>query len=454
MTITLRAEGRSLSVANARTFKGGVHPHETGNGKQSTNAQPIVDATAPACVTIPLSQHIGAPCKCIVAVGQQVAMGQVIGEAEGFVSAPVHASVSGKVKAITTCTVASGKTVPAVVIENDYQDRWDESVKPRENADSLTAQELVTIVRECGIVGLGGATFPTAVKLSPPAEKKVDTLILNGAECEPYLTSDHRMMLEHAPEIVDGMLLEARMLGAQRLIIGIEENKPDAIAALQQAAQGKNIEVAALKTKYPQGGEKQLIFALTGRRVPNGKLPADVHTVVNNVTTAYAVSAAVRQGRPLIDSIVTVAGRVQKPKNFRVRIGTMIHDLVEACGGFEEGVRKVVVGGGMMGIAVSTLEIPVMKGTSAVLAFGEEGVHDEESACIRCGRCVKACPMRLVPTRLDALARRFRWEDCEKEGAMNCIECGACTFTCPAKRELTQSCRMAKLGIRASAKKS
>ena len=442
-------------MANTRTFKGGVHPHETGNGKQSTNAQAVIDAKVPAFVTIPLSQHIGAPCKCVVTPGQVVAMGQVIGEAGGFVSAPVHASVSGKVKALCNCVLQSGKRVPAVVIENDFEDRWDECVKPRANVGSLNAKELLEIVRDRGIVGLGGATFPTAVKLAPPPEKQVDTLILNGAECEPYLTSDHRLMLEHAAEVVDGMLLEAKMLGASRMMVGIEDNKPDAVSAMQQAAQGKNIEVVALPTKYPQGGEKQLIFALTGRRVPNGGLPADVKTVVSNVSTAYAVSKAVRENKPLIDRVVTVAGHVKKPANLRVRIGTPLLDLVQACGGFEDGVRKVVLGGPMMGAAISTLNIPVTKGTSGLLAFGAEGVHAKESPCIRCGRCVQACPMRLVPTQIDAYARRSHWEDCEKIGAMNCMECGACTFVCPAKRELTQSCRMAKLGIRAAgAKKS
>ena len=351
-------------MANTRTFKGGVHPHETGNGKQSTNAQAVIDAKVPAFVTIPLSQHIGAPCKCVVTPGQVVAMGQVIGEAGGFVSAPVHASVSGKVKALCNCVLQSGKSVPAVVIENDFEDRWDECVKPRANVGSLNAKELLEIVRDRGIVGLGGATFPTAVKLAPPPEKQVDTLILNGAECEPYLTSDHRLMLEHAAEVVDGMLLEAKMLGASRMMVGIEDNKPDAVSAMQQAAQGKNIEVVALPTKYPQGGEKQLIFALTGRRVPNGGLPADVKTVVSNVSTAYAVSKAVRENKPLIDRVVTVAGHVKKPANLRVRIGTPLLDLVQACGGLEDGVRKVVLGGPMMGAAISTLNIPVTKGTS------------------------------------------------------------------------------------------
>lgn len=441
-------------MANTRTFKGGVHPHETGNGKQSTNAQPVIDAKVPACVVIPLSQHIGAPCKCVVPPGQTVAMGQVIGEAGGFVSAPVHASVSGTVKAISSCVVASGQRVNAVVIENDFQDRWDESVKPRQNVGSLDAKQLLDIVRDRGIVGLGGATFPTAVKLAPPAEKHVDTLILNGAECEPYLTSDHRLMVEHAAQVIDGMLLEAKILNATKLLVGIEDNKPDAVAAMRQAAEGKNIEVVALPTRYPQGGEKQLIFALTGRRVPNGALPADVQTVVSNVSTAYAVSLAVRENKPLIDRVVTVAGRVKKPANLRVRIGTPLYDLVEACGGFEDGVRKIVLGGPMMGMAISSLNIPVTKSTGGLLAFGEEGVHAQESSCIRCGRCVEACPMRLVPTRIDAFARRSQWEECSKLGAMNCMECGACTFVCPAKRELTQSCRMAKMGIRASAKKS
>ena len=438
----------------ARTFKGGVHPHEVGNGKAATCQAPIRDMKAPARVTIPLSQHIGAPCKCIVEAGQHVALGQLIGEAGGFVSAPVHASVSGTVLAVTSCTLANGRNVPAVVIENDYQDTWDQSISPRENVDALSAKELCEIVRNAGIVGLGGATFPTSVKLAPPPEKKVDTLILNGAECEPYLTNDHRLMLERAQQVVRGALIAKKILGAGKVYIGIEDNKPDAVANMTKEASGTDIEVVALPAKYPQGGEKQLIYALTKRRVPNGGLPADAGVVVTNVSTAAAIATAVYEGKPLIDRVVTVTGMVKNPANIRARIGTPLSALVEECGGFEEGVRKIVLGGPMMGPTITSLNIPVIKGTGGLLALGEEGVHAKEAPCIHCGRCVAACPMRLVPTQLDAFARRSRWSDAEKGGAMNCLECGACTFACPSKRELTQSCRMAKAAIAASRKKS
>lgn len=438
----------------ARTFKGGVHPHEVGHGKAATNQAAIVNMKAPAKVTIPLSQHIGAPCKCIVEVGQHVALGQMIGEAGGFVSAPVHASVSGTVTDVTACTLVNGRSVPAVVIENDYQDAWDESIAPRENVDALSAKELGEIVRNAGIVGLGGATFPTAVKLAPPAEKKVDTLILNGAECEPYLTNDHRLMIERAPQVIRGALIAKKILGASKVYLGIEDNKPDAIANMTKDAAGTGIEVVALPTKYPQGGEKQLIYAITKRRVPNGGLPADVGVVVTNVSTAAAIATAVYEGKPLIDRVVTVTGKVKNPANVRARIGTMLSELIEACGGFEDGVRKIVLGGPMMGPTVTALNIPVIKGSGGILVLGEEGVHAKESPCIRCGRCAEACPMRLVPTQIDAFSRRSRWSDAEKAGAFNCMECGACTYVCPAKRELTQSCRMAKAAIAASRKKS
>lgn len=431
-------------MAITQTFGGGVHPHEIGNGKNATQSQPIVNAAAPARVTIAMSQHLGAPAACCVKVGQVVNMGQVIGEAQGAISAPVHASVSGKVVALTTCVLAGGKSVPAVVIDNDFEDRWDESVKPCENVDALSAQDIMKIARDCGIVGLGGATFPTAVKLNTEKlDPKPDTLVINGSECEPYLTSDHRLMVESAEQVMDGIRFAMKATGVKCAKVGIEDNKPDAIEAMKAAAT-EGIEVVALPAKYPQGYEKMLIYALTGRKVPNGKLPSAVQCVVMNVATCAALSDAVRKGQPIIDRVVTVAGRVAKPCNLRVRIGVALLDVIDQAGGMTEGVRKLICGGPMMGKAMSTLNTPITKNFSAFLALGDEGVSAEESACIRCGRCLRACPMGLMPAKMDALVRHGDYAGAIAAGALNCMECGSCTYSCPAKRELLQAIKVAK----------
>lgn len=439
-------------MATTQTFGGGVHPREIGNGKTATQSSQIVNAAAPARVTIAMAQHGGAPAACCVKVGQSVKMGQVIGEAQGYISAPVHASVSGKVVAVTTCTLPNGKSAPAVVIENDFQDSWDESVKACENVDALTPADIVAIASKCGVVGLGGATFPTAVKLdTSKLDPKPDTLVVNGSECEPYLTSDHRLMLENAAQIIDGILLAKKALGVSRAVVGIEDNKPDAVEAMRAAAKD-GVEVVALPAKYPQGFEKMLIFALTGRKVPNGALPSAVRCAVLNVATCAALSAAVREGRPIIDRVITVSGRVGKPCNMRVRIGTSLMDVVDQAGGLTEGVRKLIIGGPMMGNAVPSMSLPVTKNCGGFLALGEEAISANESACIRCGRCVRACPMGLMPSKIDTLVRKGNYEGAIAAGAMNCMECGSCTYSCPAKRELTQSCRIAK--AIAKAKKS
>ena len=430
-------------MATTQTFRGGVHPHEIGNGKNSTNTQQIMNAAAPARVTIAMSQHLGAPAACCVKVGDIVNMGQVIGEAQGFISAPVHASVSGKVVALTTCVLASGKSSPAVVIENDFEDRWDESVKPCENVDALTAQDIIRIARDCGIVGLGGATFPTYVKLNTEKlDPKPDTLVINGSECEPYLTSDHRLMVENAEQVMDGIRLAMKAIGVTCAKVGIEDNKPDAVAAMKAVAT-EGIDVVALPAKYPQGYEKMLIYALTGRRVPNGKLPSAVQCVVANVATCAALSDAVRKGQPIVDRVVTVAGRVANPCNLRVRIGTDLLDVVDQVGGLTEGVRKLICGGPMMGKTMSTLNTPITKNFSAFLPLGDESVSAEESACIRCGRCVRACPMGLMPLKMDALVRHGDYAGALAAGALTCMECGSCTYSCPAKRELLQAIKVA-----------
>lgn len=428
----------------SRLFPGGIHPHEGVGGKAENGSNPIVDLPAPARVTIPLSQHIGAPAKLCVQKGDHVKVGQVIGEAGGFVSAPVHASVSGTVAHIHPCLLANGATATAVIIDNDFQDEWVE-LHPAAHPETLTPQEVQQIVRDAGIVGLGGATFPTHVKLTPAPGKVIEKFIINGAECEPYLTADHRLMLEKPAQIIDGIRLLMLAFDVKEAIIGVEDNKPDAIAALQGAAAStEGIKVQALPVRYPQGGEKQLVYATTRRVVPNGGLPLDVGCVVCNVGTMYAIHQAIREGRPLIDRITTVGGLVQNPQNFRVRIGTSIDTLLDACGGLKDSARQLLSGGPMMGMAINSTDIPVTKGCSGILALGREALEPEESACIRCGRCLRACPMDLLPAKIDALTRAERFEAAEKIGAMNCIECGCCTFVCPAKRALTQSCRTAK----------
>ena len=429
-----------------KMFPGGTHPHEGVNGKVVNGGNAIVELPAPARVVIPLSQHIGAPAKAIVKKGDQVLMGQKIGEAGGFVSAPVHASVSGKVTGIVDTETSGGAKVQAVVIENDYQDTWVE-LHPANHPETMSASELQQIIREAGIVGMGGAGFPTSVKLTPAQGKTIECLIINGAECEPYLTADHRLMLEKAAQIIDGLRLMMLALDVKRAIIGVEKNKPDAIEALKACCvgvEGESITVRALPVMYPQGGEKQLVYATTRRKVPTGGLPLDVGCVVCNVATVYAIQQAIREGKPLIQRVTTVGGLVNNPGNFMVRVGTSVQGLIEACGGLKNEAKMLVSGGPMMGAALYTADVPVTKTTSGILALGKEAVDPEENPCINCGRCVKTCPMRLMPAKLDLLVRNGEFEQAEKFGVMNCMECGACTFACPAKRLLTQSCRHGK----------
>lgn len=425
------------------TFRGGSHPpHE----KHYTEHKPIIKAKVPATVYIPLSQHIGAPCLPAVKPGDHVKLGQRIGEPAGYVSAPIHASVSGTVKEVAPRVHPNGGTVMTVTIENDGKDERDTSFSSmdwrRQDAASLLKR-----ITEAGIVGLGGASFPTHVKLSPPAGKQIDTVILNGAECEPYLTSDHRLMLEYPQDVLTGLQILMKMMGVTKGFVGIEDNKPDAYDIMKIAAESlPNIQILSMKTKYPQGAEKQLIDAATGRQVPSGGLPMDVGCVVVNVGTAYAVTQAVTKGEPLTRRVVTVTGRiVAEPQNLWVRIGTPVSELLEQCGGMTEPAVKVLLGGPMMGVAQHTLDIPVIKGTSGVLFLSEkEAVLTEEQPCIRCGRCVNACPIHLVPMDIADSAAMDDYAGAQAAGAMDCIECGSCTYVCPAKRHLTQYCRVAK----------
>ena len=427
-----------------RMFPGGIHPHEGVGGKAANCGNATVELSAPPRVIIPLSQHIGAPAKALVQKGDYVKVGQMIGEAGGFVSAPVHSSVSGTVVGVEKCLLANGMEVSAIVIDNDYKDEWTE-LHPSDHPETLTPKELADIVRAAGIVGMGGATFPTSVKLSPPPGKTVEKLVINGAECEPYLTADHRLMLEKAAGIIDGIRLMMLALDVKEAIIGVENNKMDAVAALTEAAKAaEGIVVKALPVRYPQGGEKQLVYATTRRKVPCGALPLEVGCVVCNVGTCFAIHEAIRLGKPLIERVTTVGGLVNNPGNFLVRIGTPIEALLDACGGMKPGVKQFINGGPMMGQAMSRTDIPVTKGCSGILALGEEAEEPLESACIRCGRCIQACPMLLAPAQLDNAIRADDFEAAEKLGVMNCMECGACTFVCPAKRCLTQSFRTGK----------
>ncbi len=436
------------------TFKGGTHPPHS---KTSTEGLSIVKSRSPETVVIPMVQHIGAPCEPIVQVGDMVTVGQKIGEAKGFVSAPVHSSISGEVIAIEPRLTTGGGTIPCVIIKNDMQDTFYEGLTPYPDINKLTSQDILSIIKESGIVGMGGAAFPTHVKLSPPPGKVVDTVILNGAECEPYLTPDHRLMIERPEDVVYGLMIFMKALNVKKGFIAIENNKPDAIKSVYDAARGiDGIEVVGLKTKYPQGAEKQLIDACTGREVPSGGLPADAGVVVNNVGTAAAVANAVKKGMPLIERIVTVTGNgLKNPQNLSVRIGTSFKDVIDECGGFNGIPGKVIAGGPMMGIAQYSVDVPVIKGTSGILILTEEEAKlPEYSNCIRCGKCVEVCPIKLMPVNISNYALLDKFDQAETANALDCIECGACSFICPAKRPLVDSIRVAKREILAKRRKT
>lgn len=429
-----------------KTFKiGGVHPPEN----KLSAGEAIVTLPLPEQVIIPLSQHIGAPAVPTVKKGDHVKAGQVIGQAAGFISANIHSSVSGTVVNIEAVTDASGYPRPSVIIKVEG-DEWDESVlqeAEKKQPSDYTKEEIIKAINAAGIVGMGGATFPTQVKLSPPPGNKAEVLIVNGVECEPYLTADHRLMLEHGEELMSGIQLIKRALGVERAVIGIENNKPDAITHLKQLAAGiPGVEVCPLKVKYPQGGEKQLIKAVTGKSVPSGGLPIAVGAVVQNVGTVYAVYEAVMKHKPLVERVVTVTGKsVKKPGNYLCRIGTPIARLIEAAGGMPEDTGKVISGGPMMGKAVTSTDIAVTKGTSGVLLMPEsESRRLPYRNCIRCGKCVDVCPMGLEPYHLMLLAGENMLEALEEEHVMDCIECGSCMYTCPAHRPLLDLIRLGK----------
>lgn len=431
-------------MSTVHSFPGGLHPHEGKGGKAVTAGLPIVKAPLPSRVAIPLQQHIGAPCKPLVAKGDYVKVGQMIGEPVGPMSAAVHASVSGTVVDCQPCIMANGMQQLSVIIDNDHKDEWVERT-PVANPEAMTVQQLSDLARQMGIVGLGGATFPTAVKLNVPEGKKVDTLVLNGAECEPYLSADHRLMLEHAEQIVSGARLIQKVLKIERVLIGVEDNKMDAVEALRKAcSQYDGFRVEALKTKYPQGGEKQLVYALTGRKVRMGGLPLDLGVIVCNVGTCYALHRAAYDGIPLIERVVTVGGTVKKPANYLVRVGAPVEWLIDTSEGLEEETKMLIYGGPMMGMAISREDIPVTKGCSGILAMDKVMVTSEELPCIRCGRCVDICPMNLMPASIDRFVRKDLFDEAERLNALNCMECGSCAWACPSRRNLTQSIRVAK----------
>ncbi|MGI6478104.1 MAG: electron transport complex subunit RsxC [Salinivirgaceae bacterium] len=428
-----------------KTFKmGGVHPPEN---KISANS-PIEVLPLPETVTIPISQHIGVPSQILVQKNDKVKVGTLIAKQNGFVSANIHSSVSGTVQKIEEVFDTSGYRRMAITIAVEG-DEWEEFIDRSTDLkkDYDTSIDIIQKIAEAGIVGLGGATFPAHVKLTVPQGKKAEILIINGVECEPYLTSDHRLMLERDNEIMIGTSILMKALNVSDAAIGIENNKPDAIKKLTETAKNyPGIKVVPLKVKYPQGAEKQLIKAIINREVPSGKLPIEVGAVVQNIGTAFAVYEAVVKNKPLIERVVTVTGKsLEKPSNLLVRIGTPVQKLLDYAGGIDENATKVISGGPMMGKAISNLDIPVTKGTSGIVVLSKkEGYRKEQNNCIRCARCVSVCPMGLEPYLLMAYSERQMWSEAEKDKVMDCIECGSCSFTCPSSRPLLDYVRLGK----------
>jgi electron transport complex protein RnfC len=420
-----------------RAFTGGVHPADR---KDATSTLPITRAPVPALLKVSLSQHLGAPCSALVEKGDRVVRGQVIGSIDAMVSAPVHTPVSGEVTEVGPVLLASGMRAQAISIAPDEVQEF-EQFQRVERSGSVQ-----DTVRAAGIVGLGGAAFPTSVKLQPPKDMAVKTVILNGCECEPYLTCDHRVMLESPARVIRGAEMIAAAVGARRIVIAVEDNKPDAVAALQAEA-GAAVEVLVVPTRYPQGAEKQLIWAVIGAEVPHGKLPAAAGALVHNVATAAAIADALDEGRPLIERVVTVTGNVRKPGNFLALLGTPVRDLIEAAGGIAGPAGRVVAGGPMTGMALADLSVPVVKGMGGIVVLDPGDTAPSvygDQPCIRCARCSDACPMMLEPFAIGIYANRGDWDATHRYHALDCIECGCCSFVCPTRRPLVQLIRRAK----------
>jgi electron transport complex protein RnfC len=426
-------------------IRGGVHPP---GYKDFTVDKPIRNIAAPSTVTIPMQQHVGAPCIPRVKKGSEVFVGTVVGDSEAYVSAPIHSSVSGKVVQVALQAHPTGEDVLSVLIENDGEYRPDPSLASPAAWENMEAGEIRRAVRAAGMVGLGGAAFPTHVKLGPPREYPVDTVILNGAECEPYLTSDYRLMVEQPEAVLEGLLIIMRAVGAADGVIAIEDNKPQALKKMTALCQGKGIKVSSLRTRYPQGAEKVLIDGLLGREVPPGGLPMHVGVVVQNVGTAHAIARYLSTGMPLVERVVTVTGSiVSEPSNLMLPIGTSFASAVEACGGFTEPPAKVLMGGPMMGLAQYTMEVPVIKGTSGILALSRKETDysvPTEPVCIRCGRCVDVCPMGLIPTYLASYAYNEKWDALQRLNINDCFECGCCAYACPTRNPLVQLIKTGK----------
>ena len=433
-----------------KTFRiGGVHPHDN---KIYSAHQPITECPLPEKAIIPLVQHIGAPAQPVVEKGQKVKVGELLAKAGGFVSANIHSPFSGTITKIDSIIDAWGMRMPAIFMDVEGNE-WLETIDRTPDVIrefNLEPKEIIDRIAEAGIVGLGGACFPTQVKLMPPPGKKAEVLVVNGVECEPYLTCDHQLMLEHGEEIMIGIQLLMRALNIQKAVIGIEMNKPDAIARMQElAAKTLGVEVCPLKLKYPQGGEKQLIDACIGRQVPSGALPIEVGAVVDNVATIYAVYEAVQKHKPLISRVMTVTGKsLKKPGNYLVRFGTPLSQVVELAGGVPEDTGKIIGGGPMMGRAMNNIDMPANKRTSGLLFLPEaESRRVEPENCIRCGKCVSACPMGLEPYLLAKQAELQMWDEMEQHDVMDCIDCGCCLFTCPSHRPLLDYIRMGKAQV-------
>ncbi len=435
------------------TFLGGIHTYD---GKELSKDKPITVLMPKGDLVFPMSQHIGAPAKPVVAKGDKVLVGQKLGEASGFISADVISSVSGTVKAIEKRLTVSGRFIEAVIIENDNEYRTVEGFGNEQDYTKLSKAEIRSKIKEAGIVGLGGAGFPTHVKLTPKDESKIEYVIVNGVECEPYLTSDYRLMLEESDKLVEGLKIVLQLFDHAKGIIAIEDNKPEAIRIFRElTAKEERIEVRALKTKYPQGGERHLIYVTTGKKMNSKKLPADVGCVVDNVDTVISIYMAVAKSTPLIRKIITVTGdAVANPVNLNVRLGTNYQEVLEAAGGFKTKPEKVISGGPMMGVALFNLDVPVTKVTSSLVGFIKDEAAVEESACIRCGRCVVKCPLQLMPFMLASAGNHSDEESFLKLNGLECCGCGCCSYVCPARRGLTQAIIQSKNEILAKRKKA